>query len=667
MESLPDLDTMSVPKKSPHRDHRVTLSPWIGVLLLTMLAAGLRLWGLDLQSLSHDELSTWARTEYGSLSGLLDHGVRTDLHPPLHFMLIWGLKQLGMDSAIALRLPSAVAGILSVPLLYRVGVLLVDRATAYTAAALMAVSWCMVFYSQDARAYTCMLFSGLVAIEASIHLVRSQRAGTASPWWRWVQYIGAGTVTAYLHYYGLFFIGLLGICTVFLSMPSRRGMLRMMVALSAVGACYLPWLAPLLEDLGRGSSWIARQGAEFFPSWFQWIFSDALGPAVAVAILLLVGAVQGVLAWRRTASLAGLGVVTVLLLWLCLPGLVAFMKSLVSAPALTKKNLLLCAPGAYLLVSLCVHRLPIRPRARTVVGVGLVGWMLIDLVSIKGYYSTPMKRQYREAVAAVVERADEPLVVVCGIGAHYNYYLRSMGAGSVDLELCKAHGLPKLTAAVNADPDRPVAFINAHYAPSPKVRSHLESHFSMLDEQVLLGARVRWLRPVGHAPIVADQTRPDAPEGTSDRAACGSSTEQRSDWSVWARGGAPHHFTVQEGVVKLNAKAESVQKTDACLKQRVDVVDEMQVSGSWATDLSGEGFGQISVRFFGADGRWVQGEGPHRPYKLVGSSRARQDWTAIERTIKVPDTAAQVELCLELKAANGAMQARDLCISGRGT
>lgn len=633
--------------------------PWLPVLAITLVAAILRLSGLDTQSLSHDELSTWARTEHNGLKGLLEYGVRTDLHPPGHFLLIWAIKNLGFDSAIAMRLPSAIASTLAVPLLYRIGKHLFDHTIGALAAGIMAVSWCMVFYAQDARAYALMLFTGLLALDATLRLVEGLRRDGVTATGTWVQLILAGIATAYLHYYGLFIMGLLGFGACLSVAPRVRSTIAIAAGFATIGLSYLPWLEPFLEDLGRTSSWMSQQGVAFFPQWWRWIFGDALTPAIAAAGLVLAGAMAALSRWRTGEDLGDWRRVAALIGWLAMPGFIAFIKSLLSTPALTFKNLLLCAPAAYLLVALCVARLPIRPWIRHGLGAALIGLMLLDLLGFKGYLHTPHKRQYREVVAAALEGEPPTLIAACGIPAHFNYYLRRSSEQQVDFDLCKIAQIPKLVAAIETKPNGSIVMMWAHYRPDDGVRAFLDERFTVESDHIVLGARVLRLRWKTSAD--PKLVPPDKPPLT--RGDCGPRSSEHSDWLVWSRDTPIPVLEMSGDTIQVSSDWDTVSKVDVCLKQRLNIQGTVQIDGEWAANIEQGHFAQLSLRFFGADGKWVKGEGAERPLRMIRTTKASQSWQSIQRTMKPPSAATSAQICLEFKGQKGTVMAQGLCLS----
>jgi len=79
-----------------------------------------------------------------------------EITPPLSFVASWVTLHLG-HTPVALRLPSLLAGTLTIPAVYLLGTRTVGRRPALVAAALATVSPFMIFYSTEARAYGLLM------------------------------------------------------------------------------------------------------------------------------------------------------------------------------------------------------------------------------------------------------------------------------------------------------------------------------------------------------------------------------------------------------------------------------------------------------------------------------------------------------------------------------
>ncbi len=123
----------------------------IAILLVILLAAGLRFHHLEAQSLWNDEGATVAMIHRPPDAILAN--TAADIHPPGYYLLLKGWAALAGESEFALRAFSALAGILTVALAYALGRRLFGGMAGLWAALLLAVNTFALFYAQEARMY----------------------------------------------------------------------------------------------------------------------------------------------------------------------------------------------------------------------------------------------------------------------------------------------------------------------------------------------------------------------------------------------------------------------------------------------------------------------------------------------------------------------------------
>ena len=168
--------------------------------LLTALAAALRLVALGHQSLWLDEAQT-AYEVRQSFRGMLSVVANNELTPPFYYVLMWPWTRLAGSSEFMLRLPSAVFGTASVPLAFATGRAARSSLTGLVAAAFVATSVFMIWFSQEARAYALFVFLSIASFYFFLRLLETPR-GVYLFWW---------TATAALalvsHYFAAFLIG----------------------------------------------------------------------------------------------------------------------------------------------------------------------------------------------------------------------------------------------------------------------------------------------------------------------------------------------------------------------------------------------------------------------------------------------------------------------------
>ena len=171
------------------------------VAVVTALAAG----GLVLRLLASrgiwlDEATSIQQAQM-PLGDMLELMRSTDVHPPLHPVVLWGTVRVLGAGELAVRAPSLLAATALIPLLYVVGRELYDRRAGYAAAALGAVAPFAVWYAQEARMYALFMVFALLALYFQVRVLRD---GSRSR--DWIGYALAAAALVYTQYFGLLFV-----------------------------------------------------------------------------------------------------------------------------------------------------------------------------------------------------------------------------------------------------------------------------------------------------------------------------------------------------------------------------------------------------------------------------------------------------------------------------
>ena len=207
------------------------------ILVIILLAFGLRLFRLDHQSLWVDEATSAYLTSLSPGQIVLNRA--NGFHPPTYFLALAGWTSLAGRSEFSLRFASAALGLLLVPLLYRAARRLFgDARTGLLAALLGGLSPAHVVYSQEARTYAVLPVAYLlvVACGPSPDGLRSRRD--------WLCFALSEVLCLYLHPFSgfvLLAINLLLLATR-LWHASRQTWMRWGVSQVLVGLSYVPWL-----------------------------------------------------------------------------------------------------------------------------------------------------------------------------------------------------------------------------------------------------------------------------------------------------------------------------------------------------------------------------------------------------------------------------------------
>jgi uncharacterized membrane protein len=142
-------DVRATAWKSPADDRLMVVT---GLVLVTAVAAALRLFHLGYKPLWSDEAILWWIANR-DLSGVIAQNVLSNSAPPLFALLLHGIVRFSSSEA-ALRALSCAAGIASIPALYLLARRFASSGVALFAAGLVAVAPEQVRYSQTAREYS---------------------------------------------------------------------------------------------------------------------------------------------------------------------------------------------------------------------------------------------------------------------------------------------------------------------------------------------------------------------------------------------------------------------------------------------------------------------------------------------------------------------------------
>lgn len=150
-------------------------SRWLtiaGLVVIVAMGAYPRLLHLGEPSVTHVEMFVpgirlphrfSAQNERLTVSKVLSDVAFFSTHPPAFFLMMLAWTRCFGTSEWALRLPAALLGIASIPLVFWLGILTRQRTAGWIAAALLALNGHHVFWSQVARMHTLTCFLGLLA------------------------------------------------------------------------------------------------------------------------------------------------------------------------------------------------------------------------------------------------------------------------------------------------------------------------------------------------------------------------------------------------------------------------------------------------------------------------------------------------------------------------
>jgi mannosyltransferase len=154
---------------------------WVAVGAITVLAAAVRVLGLDAKGFWEDEARSIValRMDFGDMVPFV---LDNTLLPPLYFLLAWPWTQVFGYGEVGLRSLSVLLGTATVPVAYLAARELVSRRAGIIVAFLVAVNPLLVWYSQEGRPYALAVLLSTAALLYWGHALRDPRPKWLALW-----------------------------------------------------------------------------------------------------------------------------------------------------------------------------------------------------------------------------------------------------------------------------------------------------------------------------------------------------------------------------------------------------------------------------------------------------------------------------------------------------
>lgn len=421
------------------------------LILISLLAAFLRLYQLGAESLWLDEASTYVLSSK-TLSNILE-ATAGDVHPPLYYILVHFFLIAGNSETI-LRLPSMLMGIMGVPLIYLLASRLFTPKEGLVAAFLLSVSIMHIYYSQEARMYSMLLFLSLCSVYFFYLAVEDNKKIN------WIFFSFFTVLNIYTHYFGFFIfpIEIFFYLVTQISLSKKTGnklMLRLkdvqkskMFAVSVLLIIFL--IIPRIQVFAEQA--MSRVGGEvtwgigpshLIPILLGNFSNFSSSPSILFMLLFTIGIFAVIIHNRKQGLL--------LCMWFIFPIIVSFY--LAGIMPFQPRYLLFILPAFLILVARGITFIPSivistqrnnKKKSKNAVDnskskqviliVAIVIVLFLNSVgSLSSYYSTPQKNDWRE-VSSFIEANTQSGDVIVALPSYMSqpltYYYDNLSDGT---------------------------------------------------------------------------------------------------------------------------------------------------------------------------------------------------------------------------------------------
>jgi len=393
------------------------------LVLLTFAGTLLRVFHLGNKSLWMDEAASvaLARMPWHQFAWVwwLEEGNMT-----AYYLLLRPWLHIG-NAEGWIRLLSVLFGIAAIPAIFFLARQLMRTNVAIIAAAFLAVNPAHVYYSQEARSYSMLVF---FAIMSCFYFVRAMETHRSPDWLLWVLF---SVIAVYTHYFAALVLVTQAV-SVFLLRSEKVQWTRLVGWSLVIIVLTLPGISFVLF---RGNTiplpWIPRPSAKEVVHLFM--FLGGSGPKFAVyALLWTAGLLSIVRTWRKNGRSEESWRTGLLVIWVVLPIVIAALASLHHS-VFAQKYLLICLPPIIVLGALGADT--IRPK---VLGIVMVVALCAFSVGTDIRNSIKPREDWRGAVNSILTLAEPGDAIVFYpfySRVAYDYYQHRFGPGAPPLRV----------------------------------------------------------------------------------------------------------------------------------------------------------------------------------------------------------------------------------------
>ncbi|MBN1978304.1 MAG: glycosyltransferase family 39 protein [Anaerolineae bacterium] len=453
------------------------IQAWL-LLLAVLVALLLRVGTLGRKSLWGDEVATLRIASQSAEDIIMNRTTRSDPHPPLYYLLMHYWTELG-QSELVVRLPSALAGIAAIPLLYWLVRACSDQWSATTSAWLLAIMPLHIWYSQEARMYALVCTLGMAStLFYALTICRQKPLA----WLGWI----AATVTGLYTDYSMV---LVVVAQIILLVPSWRiygtrpaARWPALIALPVALLLSTPTVYTFVRDLvlagGKAGYYLLIQSR--LSGWGIDIPQAQLHTATMTLAAITMGVII-IAVYVLSSHLNKIRVGTPLMLAATAIYLAILIASAVPRGLLLKRQLLAILPYGLGGIAAVLAALPYRNR--------LLAALVLVTLPVTGHIVAVREQEAWRDVAQFVENNKDPQDIILFDPTWRRHDFEYYYPGDVPRQGVQEKDVPETLISIAASHQR--VWLVQYFDPPGEAQRWLDENCTFLDEYAFPGVRIR--------------------------------------------------------------------------------------------------------------------------------------------------------------------------------
>lgn len=368
-------------------------------MLLLAVSAALRLAYIDRESIWLDEAITLRQAD-PPMAKTIEY-ISHDSHFPLYVVLMHFWVRAFGDSAVAARMLSLLFGVASVLMIFILGRKIFSEKVGLISAAIFTFSSYMIYYSQEARLYTLLIFLTMLSYYAYIRMIEDDSPKNV------IFYVIATVLMVYTHMFALITFFCQGTYYLYLKRKSIDKIKKAILVMGTITVIFLPWFFVLVRQIGFNNlvSWIPRTTAE---SVFITAYTIMNGLPLLVIFSVLV--IFAAILWKKEFSMDERKDFMMLIYFTIIPFMILIVMSIALRPLIVPKYLLFLSGYMAISSAFLIDRIPKKNWVKyVIIAVVIVSSLVITVIE----YNSLEKQDWRNVAAYLKEhREDGDMILI---------------------------------------------------------------------------------------------------------------------------------------------------------------------------------------------------------------------------------------------------------------
>ncbi|MEX2379491.1 MAG: glycosyltransferase family 39 protein [Vicingaceae bacterium] len=406
--------------------------------LILFFGATIRFWRFWDWSLTNDELSTLIRSQYSTITEVVQKGVIPDVHPIFleGFMHYW-LTLFG-DSVFAFRLPAVVASVMALYFFYKFAQALFNQKAATISLSIISTSYLFVTYSQIARAYSFGLLFTMAFTYFSIKVI-SKKSQLKDQ----IAMVIFGALGLITHYFTALTIFIIAISLLFYASKKHRK--KFFILCISIAILYTPHLPITLSHLSKGGlGWLPTPSSGFIFQHLAYTFNSSTVWQITISLIPFIGMAQ---AYRFNKIYKRQLIVLLVFLLTYLTG---YFYSVFRTPVIQFSTLIFSTP--FLILFICSFiTTKVNRYIYTIILTFITITGAFSLIIKKDFYDTKKFSNFRDVSKTIIDwkgRYGNNLISFSNANntAYFDYYIKKSST-DVDFEIARFSSTEEIAKA----------------------------------------------------------------------------------------------------------------------------------------------------------------------------------------------------------------------------